>query len=123
MLAGASDADAGTQLSIANLDATVTTSGGRVLALGIDYTLNGSTFALTQQGFARFNSLGALQNDQAVFHFGVSDGLLTASNALTLTVIGANDAPTLANQAPDQSAIRRHAVFADLADKHLPGPR
>jgi len=66
--------------------------------------LNGSTLALTAQGFAKFNSLAALQSDQAVFHFGVSDGLVATPDALTLTVAGGNDAPTLANQTADQSA-------------------
>ena len=104
LLAGASDPDAGAQPSVSSLDATVTTSGGRVLVLGVDYTVNGSTLALTSQGFAKFNSLAAAQSDQAVFHFGVSDGLIVTPNALTLTVAGANDAPFLANQTADQSA-------------------
>ena len=86
------------------LDATVTTAGGRALVLGTDYTLNGSTLALTAQGFAKFNSLSASSTDQAIFHFGVSDGLLTTPDALTLNVTGANDAPSLSSQTANQSA-------------------
>jgi hypothetical protein len=103
LLAGAIDPDQGTSLAVTNLDASVTTAGGRVLVSGSDYTLTGSALALTAAGFAKFNSLSGLQTDQAVFHFGVSDGSLVAANALTLTVTGANDAPTLASQTANQS--------------------
>jgi len=50
LLAGASDPYPGTTLTVQNLDATVTTSGGRMLTLGSDYTLNGSTLTLTVNG-------------------------------------------------------------------------
>jgi murein DD-endopeptidase MepM/ murein hydrolase activator NlpD len=104
LLAGASDADPGDLLSVAGLDASVTTTGGRTLVRGTDYTLVGSVLALTTAGFAEFNNLAALQTDQAVFHFDVSDGILGTANTLTLTVVGANDAPILANQTASQSA-------------------
>lgn len=104
LLAGASDPDPGDLLSVAGLDASVTTTGGRTLVRGVDYTLTGMTLALTTAGFAEFNSLAALQTDQVVFHFDVSDGILGTANTLTLAVTGANDAPTLANQTASQSA-------------------
>ena len=104
LLATASDPDFGTLLSVANLDASVTTAGGRTLVLGTDYTLTGSTLALTGQGFAKFNDLSATQTDQAVFHFAVSDGALSTPDALTLTIDGADDAPTLVNPTANQAA-------------------
>lgn len=104
LLAGASDPDPGDLLSVAGLEASLTTTGGRTLATGIDYTLIGSVLALTTAGFAKFNSLAGLQTDQATFHFDVSDGILGTANTLTLTVVGANDAPVLANQTASQSA-------------------
>jgi Putative Ig domain/Bacterial cadherin-like domain/RTX calcium-binding nonapeptide repeat (4 copies) len=102
--AGAGDPDAGDHLSILGLDASVTTAGGRALALGTDYKLNSSTLALTPAGFAKFNSLSGSQNDQAIFHFGVSDGTVATADTLTLTVTGADDAPFLASQTANQSA-------------------
>ena len=104
LLAGASDPDAGDHLSVLGLDASVTTAGGRALALGTDYTLNGSTLALTAAGFAKFNSLSGSQIDQAIFHFGVSDGIVATADTLTLSIIGADDAPLLASQTANQSA-------------------
>jgi hypothetical protein len=104
LLTGASDPDTGDQLSVLGLDASVTTAGGRALALGTDYTLNGSTMALTAAGFAKFNSLSSSETDQAILHFGVSDGTVAIGDTLTLTVIGANDAPSLASQTSNQSA-------------------
>ncbi len=95
LLAGASDPNAGTTLAVQGVDATVTTSGGRVLTLGVDYTVAGSTLQLTAAGFARFNSLAAGQTDQAVVDFAVSDGALATPNTLTLTVTGANDAASI----------------------------
>ena len=102
---GATDPDLGTVLTIQNLDASVTTADGRTLALGTDYTLNGSTLAMTAAGFAKFNGLSGSQSDQAVFHFGVSDGIVATSDTLTLDIIGANDAPVLASQTAGQSTI------------------
>jgi hypothetical protein len=105
LLIGASDPDLGTVLTIQNLDASVTTADGRTLALGTDYILNGSTLAMTAAGLAEFSSLSGSQSDQAVFHFGVSDGIVATSDTLTLDIIGANDAPVLASQTAGQSTI------------------
>jgi hypothetical protein len=105
LLIGASDPDLGTVLTIQNLDASVTTADGRTLPLGTDYILNGSTLAMTAAGFAEFNGLSGSQSDQAVFHFGVSDGIVATSDTLTLDIIGANDAPVLASQTAGQSTI------------------
>ncbi|WP_439372686.1 putative Ig domain-containing protein [Bradyrhizobium sp. DASA03120] len=105
LLIGANDPDISDPLSISGLDLSVTSAGGRQLVLGTDYTLTNSTLSLTAAGFAKFNSLAALQADKAVFHYGVSDGILATANALTLSVVGANDTPTLVNQTPSQSAV------------------
>ena len=104
LLAGAGDPDFGDHLSVAGLDATVTTAGGRTLTLGTDYTLGNGTLALTAAGFAKFDGLSAAQSDQAVFHFGVSDGIAAIPDTLTLSIIGVNDAPFIASQTANQSA-------------------
>jgi len=104
LLVGASDPDQGDALTIVNLGASLTTAGGRTLAQGSDYTLSGSTLALTAAGFAKFNGLSGTQSDEAVFHFGVSDSTATTADTLTLTINGANDAPNLVAQTPNQTA-------------------
>jgi hypothetical protein len=104
LLTSTSDSDVGDVLSVTGLDGSIVTAGGRHLVLGTDYTLNGSTLTLTADGFAKFNSLPASQTDQAVFHFGVSDGILTTADVLTVNVNGANDAPNLVNQSANQAA-------------------
>ncbi|GEP61038.1 putative Ig domain-containing protein [Reyranella soli] len=104
LLNGTSDPDQGNQLSVADLDTTVTSASNRLLALGVDYTLTGSTFALTAAGFPKFNSLSVTQSDEFVFHFNISDGILETANTLTVTVDGANDAPSVANQTSSQAA-------------------
>ncbi|MCG2645267.1 MULTISPECIES: putative Ig domain-containing protein [Bradyrhizobium] len=104
LLSGARDPDAGDSLSVYGLDAAVTTAGGRSLVLGTDYTLSGSILSLTATGIAKFNSLGSSQSDLAVFHYGVTDGILTTADTLTLNVTGADDAPTLLHQTVSQSA-------------------
>ena len=95
LLAGASDPNAGTTLTVQDLDSTVTTTGGRLLTLGADYTHSGTSLALTAAGFAKFDGLGAGQSDQAVFDFAVSDGLLKTANTLALTIQGVDDAAVL----------------------------
>jgi Ca2+-binding RTX toxin-like protein len=95
LLAGAADPESA-PLSVVGLDAAVTTAGGRALALGTDFTLTGSTLALTAVGLAKFDSLPQGGQDSAVFHFGVSDGVNTTANTLTLTINGVNDAPSTA---------------------------
>jgi Bacterial cadherin-like domain/Bacterial Ig domain len=93
LLTGANDPDTDS-ISIANLDPSITTAGGRHLSLGTDYTFVGSTISLTGAGFAHFNSLAQGINDTAVFGFDVQDvpGAATP-NTLTLTVHGLNDPP------------------------------
>jgi VCBS repeat-containing protein len=99
LLTGAADPEEDT-ISIKNLAGSVTTADGRSLALGTDYTLGGSTIALTAQGFAKFNSLSAGSTDKAVFSYNVEDFLgADTHNTLTLTINGSNDAPVLAADA------------------------
>lgn len=96
LLTGAADPE-GDSISIKTLVGSVTTSGGRSLTLGTDYTFAGSTISLTAAGFAKFNSLAAGSTDTATFGFKVEDFLLAdTSNALTLTINGQNDGPILA---------------------------
>jgi Ca2+-binding RTX toxin-like protein len=92
LLSGASDPNAN-PLSVVGLDTTVTTTGGRVLALGTDFVLTGATLSLTTAGFAKFDGLKQGATDSATFHFGVTDGTFVTPNALSLTVNGVNDAP------------------------------
>jgi VCBS repeat-containing protein len=99
LLAGASDPNPGTTLTVQDLAATVATTGSRTLTLGTDYTLTGATLALTAAGFAKFDSLAAGQSDVAVIGFRVSDGSLSTANALTLTVQGVDDQAVLGSAA------------------------
>jgi VCBS repeat-containing protein len=99
LLTGAADPD-GDSISIKDLAGSVTTADGRSLTLGTDYTLSGSTIALTAQGFAKFESLGEGSTDQVVIGYNVEDFLgADTHNALTLTVDGVNDPPVLAADA------------------------
>jgi VCBS repeat-containing protein len=96
LLTGAADPE-GDSISIQNLVGSVTTTDGRSLTLGTDYTISGSTIALTSQGFAKFNSLSAGSTDKVVFGYDVQDFLgADTHNTLTVTINGLNDAPALA---------------------------
>lgn len=95
LLAGASDPD-DDPLNLAGLPAQATTADGRVLTSGTDFTIAGSTLALTASGLAVFNSLDEAASDSAVFAYEVSDGEASVAQTLTLTVTGANDNPTVA---------------------------
>ena len=114
LLAGAFDPN-GDTISVVGLDATVTTTGGRVLISGTDYTQTGSSFALTAAGFAKFNSLAEGVNDTVVVHFGVTDNgpevPNTTPNTLTITVQGTNDAPVVTG-AVTANAIEGAGSFA-----------
>jgi VCBS repeat-containing protein len=97
LLTGASDAENDT-LFVQNLASSVTTVSTSTLAqtlfLGSDYTLSESTISLTPAGFAKFNGLSAGETDTATFSYDVSDGITTTHNTFTLTINGANDAPS-----------------------------
>ena len=118
LLTSASDPDTDS-ISIANLVSSITTAGGRHLALGTDYTFVGSTISLTGAGFAQFNSLAQGIDDTAVFGFDVQDFLgADTHNTLTLTVHGLND-PPVAN--PDvgsagENEIKSFDVVANDTD-------
>jgi VCBS repeat-containing protein len=95
LLTGTADPD-GDTTSIQNLAGSITTTLGRSLTLGTDYTLLGSTLALTSTGFAKFNSLSQGVNDTAQFGYNVQDFLgVNTHNTLTLTINGLNDGPLL----------------------------
>ncbi|MEP4194774.1 MAG: VCBS domain-containing protein [Aliishimia sp.] len=93
LLADTSDPDLDT-LSAVDVADTLTTQGGRTLVIDVDYTLGiGAQFVtLTAAGVAKFNDLAAGETDQFVLNFGVTDGVETVANTLTLTVTGENDA-------------------------------
>jgi hypothetical protein len=93
LLGGASDFETDT-ISVTGLSNSVTTTGGRILSLGTDYTLSGSTMALSAAGVAKFNNLGLGQSDTAVFQFNATDFLNASTpNKLTLNIDGLNDTP------------------------------
>jgi VCBS repeat-containing protein len=99
LLSGAADPE-GDAISVQNLAGSVTTALGRTLTLGTDYTLSGSTLALTAAGFAKFDSLAQGTNDTAVFNYNVQDFLgANTADSLTLTVDGLNDPPVLSADA------------------------
>jgi hypothetical protein len=58
LLSGTGDAE-GDYLVIQNVPGSITTTGGRKLTLGVDYTVSGSTLALTAAGFRQVRQLGA----------------------------------------------------------------
>jgi len=93
LLSNTSDPD-GDVLSIEDVDPTVTTSNSLVLTEGDHYTIEGSNFQLTDEGFALFDSLSAGSQDSFELAYEVTDGLTSKSNTLIVTVNGANDAPT-----------------------------
>jgi VCBS repeat-containing protein len=135
LLTSAADPD-GDSISIEHLAGSVVTTGGKSLALGTDYTITGSTIALTSQGFAKFNSLSAGSTDTVVFGYDVKDFLgADTHNTLTLTVNGANDPPILSADAgsphpltelsgttnsasPDQVSGSLSFSDADVGDTH-----
>jgi VCBS repeat-containing protein len=120
LLAGTSDAD-NDVLFIQNLDTSVTTVSTSALTqtlfLGGDYTRSGSTISLTAAGFAKFNGLSQGEHDTATFHYGVSDGITTTPNTLTLTINGLNDDPSAAaiasSVSEDGPALTLLADFTD----------
>ena len=92
--AAAADPDASDVLSVQNLDGTITTVDGRVLTLGVDYTVTGSVFELTAAGLALFGDLGDAEDDTFTFNYEVTDGTAATSNTLDVTVSGGNSPPT-----------------------------
>jgi len=104
VLSGSADAD-GDFLVVQSLDGSVTTAGGRHLTLGIDYTLSGSTLALTAAGFAQFNDLAQGASDTIVFGYDISDFLQPVHNTFTVTVNGVNDPPSLAGDTGSPHAL------------------
>jgi VCBS repeat-containing protein len=99
LLTGAAEPD-DDAISVVSLDGSVTTPDGRTLTLGTDYTLSGSTIALTSSAFSKFDSLSEGTTDTAVFHYQVQDALgASPRNTLTLTINGANDPPILSADA------------------------
>jgi hypothetical protein len=120
LLTGASDAE-NDALFIQNLASSVTTVSASTLAqtlfLGSDYTLSGSTISLTPAGFAKFNGLSAGETDTATFNYDVSDGITTTHNTFTLTINGANDAPSAIaiadSVSEDGPAVTLTASFTD----------
>ncbi|MEQ1653109.1 MAG: VCBS domain-containing protein [Hyphomicrobium sp.] len=91
LLAGATDVD-GDTLFVVDMPTSIISTEGRILGTG-DFTVTGSTFALTTHGLAAFNALAENAADSFVFDFGVSDGSVTTQNAFSVTINGVNDAP------------------------------
>jgi VCBS repeat-containing protein len=121
LLSGSSDFETDT-ISVASLSNSVATTGGRVLSLGTDYTLSGSTMALTAAGIAKFNNLGLGQSDTAVFQFNVTDFLNASTpNKLTLSIDGLNDAPVAHADfgSAGENEIRSFGVLSNDTDVDL----
>jgi VCBS repeat-containing protein len=85
-LAGASDVDDGTTLSVVNVPATLPAG------VGYDPATHAFTFDTTNPAY---NHLAAGQTETVTVSFGVSDGAATTPQTITWTVTGANDAPTV----------------------------
>jgi VCBS repeat-containing protein len=113
LLSGASDPESA-PLSVVGLDTAVTSAGGRALALGTDFTLTGGSLSLTAAGLAKFDALGQGATDSLVFNFGVSDGVQTTANTLTLTINGANDAPVAAAAAEANAGTEDQTISGVL---------
>jgi VCBS repeat-containing protein len=90
LLANANDIDTPV-LTATNIPSQILTTDGRQLVAGLDYAITGSTFALTDHGFAQFQNLAAGYSDKFVLSYGVSDGTNTRATTLTVTVNGANE--------------------------------
>jgi Ca2+-binding RTX toxin-like protein len=102
-------------LGVAGLAANVTTTGGRALVLGTDFVLSGANLSLTAAGLAKFDALAPGVQDTAVFNFGVTDGVKTTANSLTLTITGVNDAPTASAAAETASGLEDTSISGILA--------
>ena len=105
------------KISTASVTTVSTSTLTQTLFLGSDYTLSGSTISLTPSGFAKFNGLSLGEHDTAIFNYGVSDGITTTPNTLTLTINGLNDDPSAAAIAgsvnEDGPALTLLAAFTD----------
>ncbi|MBZ0218222.1 MAG: FecR family protein, partial [Fimbriimonadaceae bacterium] len=117
--AHAADFD-GDLLRVTDPDSIVSTTGARLLTLGVDYTIVGSTFTLTASGFDKFNSLGEGEIDTFIFNYTVfddqeykpGDGVEKTVNPLTIVVTGSNDTPLI--QAVDvDGAITEGSILSD----------
>jgi VCBS repeat-containing protein len=105
LLTGAADPE-GDSISVQNLATSDVTADGRTLTFGLDYTLSGSTFALTAAGFSEFDSLSEGTTDTAVFDYQVVDFLgAPTDDTLTLTIDGLNDPPILSADAGSPHAL------------------
>lgn len=83
LLQGATDIDIGNVLSVSSFAQT----GGRTATI----SRSGANFTLDP---SQFNDLAVSETETLTFAYGVSDGGAAASQTLTVTLAGKNDAPT-----------------------------
>jgi len=105
LLAGASDVDTGDTLSVTAFAQT----GGRAASV----TRSGGTLTLDQ---AQFGDLGAGQTETLTFTYDVTDGTATVVQTLTVTVTGANDAPSVAATLTAGASEDAAPLSVDLLD-------
>jgi VCBS repeat-containing protein len=86
LLQGASDSDSDA-LTVVSGSVAVTAADGHSVA----FSVSGSTLTIPPTQFAY---LGAGESDALTISFSVSDGALTSAGSMSLTVNGAEDAPT-----------------------------
>ena len=109
-LANASDADAGTMLTVALGDA---------LPAGVTYDAAAKTFRLDPSAPV-FQSLAAGQTTTVAYDYSVSDGMTAVAAQVRWTVTGTNDAPlvagTVAGSATEDGAAVTLAALANASD-------
>ncbi|WP_376958202.1 cadherin-like domain-containing protein [Azospirillum sp. A26] len=88
LLQGASDPDQGDVLLVTGFSQT----GGRAVSV----TRNGSALTIDP---GQFNDLAAGESATLTFGYGVTDGIATTAQSLSVTVQGRNDAPVAADDA------------------------
>jgi hypothetical protein len=129
LLFGAADTE-GDFLFVENLANSVTTSLGRTLTLGVDYTLTAATLALTAAGFAKFNNLAAGITDSAVFGFDASDLTASIHNTFSLSInlgdtlsLSSLGAVTVSSANTDINGIDASTAFSIVGEqvRFLPG--
>jgi len=107
-LGRASDPDAGTVLSVANLPAS--------LPAGVSYNAGTGVFSLNPAN-AAYQSLAAGATTTVTVNYAVSDGQTSTPASVSWTVTGVNDAPTVSGAVTGQATENGAAVTVDALSK------
>ncbi|MEH2074557.1 MAG: putative Ig domain-containing protein [Nostoc sp.] len=110
VLANDTDPDAGDTLTVSAVNGNAANVGNPITLLsGALLTLNANgTFTYNPNG--QFESLAAAATASDSFTYTISDGSLTSTATVNLTINGVNDAPTVANLIPDKTSTE-NSVF------------